>query len=109
MKNILFFVLTALLFSACNKQDHDELGENEIHLEYKVFHPLQLNISVGETVLFNNIGGGGNHTVTGTLFNSGKIKVFENYTHKFEEAGMYSFYCSYHASNQSEKISIIVE
>ena len=110
MKIIKFiFIFFFLSFISCSKHDDSDQGKNEIRLEYKAFHPFQLVVSVGTTVLFNNIGGGGTHSVTGNLFDSGKIKVDESFSYTFTSKGTYSFYCFLHSDNSQERVSIVVE
>ncbi|MBL1232523.1 MAG: cupredoxin domain-containing protein [Vicingaceae bacterium] len=94
---------------SCSKHDDSDQGANEIRLEYKEFHPFQLSVKSGTSVLFKNTGGGGTHSVTGNLFNSGKIKVDEAYSYTFNTIRRYSFYCSYHSDNSQERVAIIVE
>jgi plastocyanin len=111
MKNkiSIFFIISFFSLLSCSKHDDSDQGSNEIRLEYKAFHPLQLTIPVGTTVLFNNVGGGGTHTVSGVLFNSDKIKVDDDFSYTFTTIGTYSFYCSLHSGNSQERISIIVQ
>lgn len=111
MKNkiFLFFILSFFSLLSCSKHDDRDQGTNEIRLEYKLFHPFQLTVPVGTTVLFNNVGGGGTHTVSGSLFNSGKIKVDDNYSYTFTTIGTYSFFCSLHSDNSQEQVSIVVQ
>ena len=73
MKNhtiILFFIFFILI--SCKKHDDSDQGIYEVRLEYKAFHPIQLVVPVGTTVTFVNKGGG-THSVSGTLFNSGNL------------------------------------
>jgi len=110
MKNkiFIFFIVSLFILLSCSKHDDSDQGTNEIRLEYKSFHPFQLAVPVGTTVLFNNVGGGGTHTVNGSLFDSGKIKVEENYSYTFNTKGTYTFTCFIH-SNQQERVTIIVQ
>ena len=109
-KNYLFIggLFFSFLMLSCSKHDDSDQGANEIRLEYKQFHPFQLAVPAGTTVIFNNKGGG-NHSVTGNLFNSGKIKSDEDFSYLFNIIGTYSFYCSYHSDNTQERVTIIVE
>ncbi len=111
MKNLvfIFFIISFFILCSCSKHDDSDQGINEIRLEYKNFHPFQLVVPAGTTVLFNNTGGGGTHTVSGNLFNSDKIKVGDSFSYTFTTTGAYSFYCSVHSDNSQERVSIIVE
>jgi plastocyanin len=109
MKNLIFYAFIALGVVACDKHDDDDQGTNEIRLEYKAFHPFQLSVSKGTTVMFNNVGGGGTHSVTGNLFDSGKIKVDDSFLYIFNTVGTYSFYCSFHSTNSQERVNILVQ
>jgi plastocyanin len=107
-----FFLLFVILFFSllsCSKHDDSDIGAHEIHLEYKAFHPFQLTVPVGTAVLFNNVGGGGTHTVSGNLFNSGKIQVDDDFTYTFTTVGTYFFYCAMHSDNAQERVTVIVE
>ncbi len=110
MKNRTLIFLGVILYGliSCSKHDDSDQGKYEIRLEYKTFHPFQLTVPVGTTVLFNNVGGGGTHTVSGNLFNSGNIKVDDSYSYTFNTVGTYSFNCFVH-SNSQERTSISVE
>lgn len=107
------FFKTSILFISvfitisCTKHDDSDQRENEIRLEYKTFHPFQLTVTEGTTVTFVNKGGG-NHTLNGNLFNSGKIEPDETYAYTFDTKGNYSFSCFIH-SNAQEQVNIIVE
>lgn len=94
---------------SCKKQNIGTPGENEIFLLYKTFNPTSLAVKKGTTITFTNKDNA-NHSITSStgLFDSGKIKSEVSYTHTFNDAGTYSFYCRYH-SNQQEQGTIIVQ
>ena len=109
-KNYLFIggLFFSFLMLSCSKHDDSDQGVNEIRLDYKEFHPFQLRVTKGTSVTFFS-NGGGSHSVTGNLFDSGKIKTEETFSYTFNTVGTYSFYCSYHSDNAQERVSIVVE
>ncbi|PCJ23018.1 MAG: hypothetical protein COA97_12490 [Flavobacteriales bacterium] len=107
-KKILFFTFISIVLLSCSKHDDSNQGQYEVRLEFKSFHPFQLTVPVGTTVLFNNTGGGGTHTVSGSLFNSGNIKIDDSYSYTFNTLGTYFFNCFVH-SNSQEQVTIKVE
>ena len=104
---IAIIIISASSILSCTKHDDSDQCVNEIRLEYKTFHPFQLTIPVGTTVPFVNKGGG-NHTLNGNLFNSGKIKSGETYSYTFNTKGTFSFSCFIHSITQ-EQTTIKVE
>ncbi len=111
MKNyikIVFIVFTLFVLISCRKHDDSDQSPYEVRLEYKNFHPFQLLVPVGTTVTFSNRGGG-SHSVSGTFFNSGRIKEGNTYSYTFNTVGTYFFSCFYHSDNREEQTTIIVE
>ncbi|MBN8695613.1 MAG: cupredoxin domain-containing protein [Bacteroidetes bacterium] len=102
------FMLTGIM--SCKKTDSGTPGENEIFLLYKRFNPTSLTIKKGTTVTFTNKDNA-NHSASSNinLFDSGKIKNNQSFTHTFNDVGTYNFYCNYHSTNQQEQGTIIVQ
>jgi plastocyanin len=111
MKIKLFFLLIvfSIVIYSCKKQDKGNPGPNEVWLEYKAFNPTQLAVDSGATVTFTNKDNA-DHSVTSNsgIFDSGKIKSGNSFTHTFTETGTYYYYCNYHSSSSSEQGAIIV-
>ncbi|MCW3082809.1 MAG: Cupredoxin-like protein [Bacteroidetes bacterium] len=109
MKKLIPFFAVFILFSNCSKKPTGEPGPNEIWLEYQAFHPSQRSIAVGTTITFTNKDNA-DHTATSTgHFDSGRIRSGNTYTYTFNTAGVYYFFCNYHANNSSEQGAIRVQ
>ncbi|HTF03426.1 MAG TPA: cupredoxin domain-containing protein [Bacteroidia bacterium] len=102
------FILILILFSSCKKEDPGNPGPNEIWLEYQLFRPSQLEVPIGTTVNFINKGNP-NHTVQGSLFNSGTLQTDDVYSYTFNQAGTFYFTCGIHGTITSEQVAIRVQ
>lgn len=88
----------------------DEQGANEVWMEGSTFNVSNLEVSAGTTVTWTNKSSM-NHTVTsgsrsdddaGELFNSGSIPPGGQFSHTFEDAGSYDYFCEFHAGMSAE-------
>lgn len=88
----------------------DEQGANEVWMEGSTFNVSDLEVSAGTTVTWTNKSSM-NHTVTsgsrsdddaGELFNSGSIPPGGQFSHTFEDAGSYDYFCEFHAGMSAE-------
>ena len=105
----ILFILAGFTMS-CKKQEQESPGENEIFIEYKTYRPTQRAIAKGTTITFINKDNA-NHTATSTskVFDSGAIKSGESFSHTFNDAGVFYFYCNYHSSSSQEQGAIVVQ
>lgn len=108
MKTAFVLLVFCVSIFSCRKEDPGSPGPNEIWLEYQLFQPSQLVVSVGTTVHFINKGNP-THTVTGGLFTTGSIRTGEEYTHTFTTVGTYYFTCANHSTITSEQVAIRVQ
>lgn len=74
-------------------------GLNEVWIQDMAFSPATITISAGTTITWTNKDGIP-HTVTSTtgVFNSGSIAANGTYSHTFNIAGAYPYYCTIHPS-----------
>jgi len=107
-KNVTATIIVAVMFFGCNKESRESPGPNEIWLEYKLFNPQQLRVSVGTTVTFINKGNP-NHQLQGALFQTGVIRTGESHAHTFSAVGTYYFTCGIHPAEPSEQVAVRVE
>lgn len=100
---IAVLVIAGLIFYFIFLQSPSEIpeefaGQNIILIENFKYNPQELTISVGEEVIWINKDSV-KHTVTsdedGEL-NSTYLSQDENYSHTFNQAGEYSYYCIPH-------------
>jgi plastocyanin len=68
-----------------------------VSIQSSSYSPADLTVMASGTVLWNNIDGNV-HTVTADngAFDSGDIQPGASFTHTFETAGPYTYYCKYH-------------
>lgn len=107
-KNVTATIIAAVMFFGCNKEPEEAPGPNEVWLEYKLFNPQQLRVTVGTTVTFTNKGNP-NHQLQGSLFQTGVIRTGESHTHNFSAIGTYYFTCGIHPAEPSEQVAVRVE
>lgn len=105
---VILVVMVLVLSSSCKKEDAGTPGVNEVWLEYQLFRPSQLQVTVGTTVHFINKGNP-THTVTGALFTSSSIRTGEEYTYTFTTPGTYYFTCANHSTVTSEQVAVRVQ
>ena len=88
----------------------NEQGPNEVWMVGNTFNVSNLEVSAGTTVTWTN-NSSVNHTVTsgsrgesdaGELFNSGTISPGGQFTHTFEDAGEYEYFCEFHSGMSAE-------
>lgn len=88
----------------------DQQGPNEVWIEGTTFNVADLEVSAGTTVTWENKSNV-SHTVTsgtrggdaaGDLFDSGSIASGETFSHTFEDAGSYDYFCDFHSGMSAE-------
>lgn len=88
----------------------DTQGPNDVWMEGSSFNVGNLEIEAGATVTWTNKSNI-NHTVTsgnrgdadaGELFDSGSIAPGGTFTHTFEDAGSYAYFCAFHSGMDAE-------
>ncbi len=93
-----------------NEPPANEQGDNEVWMEGNTFNVSNLQVTAGTTVTWTNESSV-NHTVTsgnrsdddaGDLFNSGTIAPGGTFSHTFEDAGLYAYFCELHAGMSAE-------
>lgn len=67
----------------------------EVSIEDFDFEPESVTISTGDTVRWTNMDSV-DHTVTGSIFDSGTLEEGDSYEFTFTEAGTFEYYCSIH-------------
>ncbi len=67
------------------------------------FFPAQVTIAKGGTVTWTQKDSDP-HTVTGDGFSSGKLSQRQTYSHTFNEAGTYDYWCTIHSSMRGKVI-----
>ncbi len=73
-----------------------------------VYEPVELNIKVGESVMWTNQDSA-RHTVTsdsGNELDSALLSKGDSYSHTFTEAGTYAYHCTPHPYMQAKIIVI---
>lgn len=63
------------------------------------FTPAEVSIRAGQTIAWTN-DGTTQHTVTWGDVDSGGIAQGDTYSHTFEQAGTYDYFCRYHPSQK---------
>lgn len=93
-KSLLSLLFMSLLASVAMTQDHI------ITLEGIAFSPNDLTIQVGETVLFDNVGGShnvdGNDPMNPESFGNSVAPAPWQYTYTFNTPGVYNYHCDPH-------------
>jgi plastocyanin len=69
------------------------------------FYPAEVTIVKGGTVTWSQKDGI-SHTVTGSDFSSSKLNQGQTYSHTFNEAGTYDYWCTIHSSMRG-KVTVI--
>lgn len=69
----------------------------EVRIEDYTFYPPEVIIAKGGTVTWSQKDAD-SHTVTGGDFDSGKLGQGRTFSHTFNEAGTYDYWCTIHAS-----------
>lgn len=101
--------------SVTNPPDNDdepmnEQGPDEVWMEGNTFNVSNLEVTAGTTVTWTNQSNA-NHTVTsgtrggddeGDLFDSGSIAPGGTFTHTFDAAGSYAYFCAFHPGMDAE-------
>lgn len=116
MKRFILTCLAALLltvaYSSCKKCDCDTVTPppattQDIMLVNTSFSPAEKTVSKGTTVRWTNHDPYA-HTVTSTtnVFNSGNMNQGQSFEYTFNTAGIYDYYCQYHASIMKGKITV---
>jgi plastocyanin len=106
-----FVLLSAILaFTAgCSKDSSDDNGSgnnngggpgpNEVYIVDMAFSPASITVTAGTTVKWTNKDGvAHNVTSTGGLFESGNFGNGSSYSHQFNDAGTFSYFCTLHPS-----------
>lgn len=73
--------------------------EHRVTIRGMAFEPALLEVAVGDTILFANLGGAA-HTATATVgvFDTGRIRSGEGVRVSITEAGSIDYVCDYHPS-----------
>jgi plastocyanin len=85
------------LFAASHRASSAPEQPPLVRIQGFAFHPATLTVSPGETVTFVNDDDDA-HTVTSRdrLFDSGGLDTHERWSHRFEAAGTYPYFCALH-------------
>ncbi len=75
----------------------------EVRIESFMFYPPEVIIARGGTVTWSQKDSDP-HTVTGGDFNSPKLSQGQTFSHTFNEAGTYDYWCTIHASMRGKII-----
>jgi plastocyanin len=78
--------------------------EHQMDITDSGFSPAELSVKVGDTVTWTNRASSA-HAITGNGFQSETLYPGAAYSHKFQEAGTYNFFCRYH-TNAKGKITV---
>ena len=72
-------------------------GANEVWIQSMAFNPSIITVTAGTTITWTNYDAV-NHTVTSdnALFDSGSIGTNGAYSHKFPNAGTFTYHCTVH-------------
>lgn len=93
-----------------NEEPMNEQGPDEVWIEGNSFNVSNLEVSAGTTVTWTNNSSVA-HTVTsgnrddsdaGSLFNSGSIPAGGTFSHTFEDAGSFEYFCEFHPAMSAE-------
>lgn len=108
MKRILFLVLLAmvLLVSGCYGPKTEPAappGQNSVNIENFVFNPATITVQKGTTVTWTQMDSAP-HTITGNGFDSGTLNKGQTFSWTFNEAGTFSYKCSFHPAMSGEVI-----
>ena len=67
------------------------------------FSPAELSIKAGDTVTWTNEASSA-HAISGNGFQSETLYPGKAYSHKFDKAGTYNFFCRYHINAKGKII-----
>lgn len=85
-------------------------GEAVVVIEKMAFHPAELTVKVGTTVVWRNQSGGATfHTITSDqpgLFGSKEFYPDEAWRHTFKKPGEYPYHCTPHADKMKGKVVV---
>ena len=119
-KTILFSLIVLMLLLGCSQQEKTTptstitiSGETtaktyNIKIENSEFIPNSITIKRGDTIIWTNTGSV-KHTITsdaGDELDSELVAKGQSYSHKFDEAGEFSYHCTPHPYM---KATVIVE
>lgn len=100
----------ALALAACGTEDDTDAasqpddaadgGEAAVDIVDNAFEPAQLEVAVGESVSWENVGDVA-HTVTFDDEDSGDLDSGESYSRTFEEAGEFEYVCTIHPTMEA--------
>jgi LPXTG-motif cell wall-anchored protein len=73
------------------------------------FEPKTIQVNVGDTIVWKNEGNT-EHTVTADdgSFNSGDLEAGKEFSHTFDKAGTFAYYCKYHGSAGGKGMAAVV-
>lgn len=91
-------------------------GSNEVFMRGIAFDPAEITIQAGESVTWTNMdvlphtatSGNPDDDDFGTVFRSGFLFLNETFTHTFDEAGEFIYFCQVHP-NMMRDAKVIVE
>jgi plastocyanin len=70
----------------------------EVDMLNNAYNPASITIAKGTTVTWINKDATVHTVTSGSLFDSGDITQGKSFSHTFNSAGTYSYYCTYHRS-----------
>ncbi|MES2430312.1 MAG: plastocyanin/azurin family copper-binding protein [Bacteroidota bacterium] len=109
----LIFLLTTIsvLNFSCSKDDSGgNTPPNTVNILDDSFSPSSLTVAKGTAVTWKNLGAS-EHTVTsdtGSELDSGTMESGDTFTHTFNTAGTYPYYCIFHGSPGSGMIGTVI-
>lgn len=103
---LLFFITACKKNEPCPTTPMPALTE-EIVMQNTVYNPSEKTVTKGTTVKWVNKDPYA-HTVTSSenKFDSGNMNVGQTFEHKFDSAGTYDYYCTYHLPGMTGKITV---
>lgn len=86
--------------AAAQPDDEADGSEAAVDIVDDDFEPAQLEVAVGESVFWENVGDVA-HTVTFDDDDSGDLDAGESYSRTFEEAGEFDYVCTIHPTMEA--------
>jgi manganese oxidase len=118
MKKVIFafvaFVSSLLFLVVCKSTNETETPKHQVDIVNFAFNPESLDITAGDTVVWINKGSV-SHTTTSGIdgvpdghWDSGLMAPGDSFTHVFQTAGTFPYFCAIHFSTAGMKGRIIV-
>jgi len=102
----IFILLTMIIavfgYESENQGGNDKPGANEVFMIDEKFSPETKMITIGTTIKWINKDNKRHNVISGIpdspsgLFKSGRMRQNDVFTFKFDKAGTFPYYCSYH-------------